>query len=80
MFKGRIILILLVLAAGVQFCAAEEVQWLQYYSAREASNVVGDMGSQSLEMSSEKPKGVELPDFKADKPNGQKRTSVYISG
>ncbi|MHC4395684.1 MAG: hypothetical protein ACYS1A_08515 [Planctomycetota bacterium] len=68
MLKGRIILILLVLAAGVQFCAAEEMQWLQYHSSRKASSIVGDMGSQSLEMSSEKPAGVELPEFKADKP------------
>ncbi|MHC4738381.1 MAG: hypothetical protein ACYS9Y_05695 [Planctomycetota bacterium] len=68
MSKGDIILILLVSAVGFQLCAAEEEQWLQYRSAREASSIVGDMGSQGLKMSSKRPEGVELPEFTEEEP------------
>ena len=42
---------------------AEELQWLAYRSAREASGVVGDMRWHSLDLTDEKPDGVELPQF-----------------
>jgi hypothetical protein len=42
---------------------AQEVQWLQYRSASEASSVVRDIGLQSLAPVGEKPAGVTLPEF-----------------
>jgi len=68
MSKREVIFIFFLSAVGVQLCAAEEVQWLGYLSSREASSIVGDMGSQGLKMSSERPEGAELPEFKEEKP------------
>jgi hypothetical protein len=48
--------------------ADAQEQWLQYYSAREARQIVSDMGLQGLELSTEKPGVVELPEFKTDSP------------
>ncbi len=44
---------------------AQEEQWLQYHSEREAQQIVGDMGTSNPTLTSEKPQGVELPEFKA---------------
>jgi hypothetical protein len=49
---------------GISIAAAQDEQWLQYYSARQARQIIGDMGSQHLEISSGKPTGAELPEFK----------------
>ena len=58
---------LLVLASTV---AAQEEQWLQYKCEREAERIVGygDMRTLSLEVSTDKPPGVNLPQFKAENP------------
>ncbi|HUU19229.1 MAG TPA: hypothetical protein VMW72_18910 [Sedimentisphaerales bacterium] len=47
---------------------AQDEQWLQYHSEREAQRIIGDMASSHLEVTSEKPQVVELPDFKCDDP------------
>ena len=47
---------------------AQDEQWLQYHSEREAARIVGDMRTMSLKLLSERPEGVESPDFKCDKP------------
>jgi hypothetical protein len=47
--------------------AAQEEQWLQYHSARELGLLVSAQ-PQPLEISTEKPPGVELPQFKAENP------------
>ena len=47
---------------------AQDEQWLQYHSGRQAQRIIGDMGSQILKLSTEKPAGAELPTFKCDEP------------
>ncbi len=47
---------------------AQDEQWLQYHSEREAMQIVGDMTRSNLRLTSEKPQGVELPDFKCEEP------------
>jgi hypothetical protein len=47
---------------------AQEEQWLQYHSEQEAMQIVGDMMRSNLRLTSEKPQGVELPDFKCEEP------------
>ncbi len=44
---------------------AQEEQWLQYHSERQAQQIVGDMGTSNPKLTSEKPQGVELPQFKS---------------
>lgn len=44
---------------------AQDEQWLQYHSDREARQTLGDMGTLVLNATSDKPQGVELPEFKA---------------
>ena len=43
---------------------AQDEQWLQYHSEREAQRIIGDMASSRLEVTSEKPQDVQLPKFK----------------
>jgi len=43
--------------------AAQDEQWLQYHSAREAEQILGATRSRVLELSAEKPAGVQLPQF-----------------
>jgi len=43
-------------------------QWLQYRSANEARQIVGDMGYHFRELSSARPSDVKLPEFKAEQP------------
>jgi hypothetical protein len=45
---------------------AQDEQWLQYHSSRDSWQIVGDMGTSNPEVTSEKPKHLELPDFKCD--------------
>lgn len=47
---------------------AQGEQWLQYRSASEAREIVGDMGSLFREPSSVKPADIKLPNFKAEQP------------
>ncbi len=44
---------------------AQDEQWLQYHSEREAQRIIGDTGTSTLQVLSSKPQGVELPQFKA---------------
>ncbi len=48
--------------------SAQDEQWLQYRSERQAWQIVGDMEPSNPKVVSEKPQGVELPDFKCDDP------------
>ncbi len=52
---------LLVLTMQTQ---AQDEQWLQYHSSREAGQILGGMGQKILELSAEQPLGVKLPQFK----------------
>jgi hypothetical protein len=56
---------LIVLTSPAQ---AQDEQWLQYHSTRQAQQIVSDMGSSTLEITSKKPQGVELPQFKSTEP------------
>ncbi|MFB0554482.1 MAG: hypothetical protein ACETWQ_14350 [Phycisphaerae bacterium] len=47
---------------------AQDEQWLQYRSEREAWRIVGDMEPSNPKVVSEKPQGIELPDFKCNDP------------
>ena len=47
---------------------AQEQQWLQYHSAREVRLIGFSSGLSNLEVTTEKPAGVELPQFKSDEP------------
>ena len=47
---------------------AQEEQWLQYHSTREAQHIISDMGISMPEVTSEKPTNVKLPDFICDDP------------
>lgn len=52
---------LLILVSQV---SAQQEQWLQYHSSEEASQILGGVASQTLDLSTEKPEGVKLPQFK----------------
>jgi hypothetical protein len=43
---------------------AQQEQWLQYHSSREAGQILGETGSQMIQLSSEQPAGIKLPQFK----------------
>jgi hypothetical protein len=56
-------------------------QWLQYRSANEARQMIGDIGYQFLQPSAAKPEGVKLPGFKGDQPLFlQWKTPMVASG
>jgi hypothetical protein len=44
--------------------SAQQEQWLQYHSSREAGQILGEVGSQTIRLSTEQPAGVKLPQFK----------------
>ena len=46
---------------------AQQEQWLQYHSSRETAQIFGGVGLQRLEISTEQPAGVNLPQFKGKK-------------
>jgi hypothetical protein len=58
--------LLLFLSASMAFGQGE--QWLQYHSANEARQIVGDMGYSYRQPVSAKPEGLKLPEFKAEQP------------
>ncbi len=64
-FRVAVAVGLLVLISAV---SAQEEQWLQYHSANEAWQIIGDMGASSPQPTSEKPQGIELPEFKSKEP------------
>jgi len=43
---------------------AQDEQWLQYHSEREAQRIIGDMALSHLEFTSEEPQDVQVPRFK----------------
>ena len=43
---------------------AQQEQWLQYHSSREASQIFGQAGFHMIEISTQQPAGVKLPQFK----------------
>ncbi len=47
---------------------AQSEQWLQYRSAREASQIAGGLSTRQLTMTDSQPVGVALPEFKSDSP------------
>jgi hypothetical protein len=72
-------LILGVLLASAAF--AQNEQWLQYRSANEARQMIGDIGYQFLQPVSVKPEGLKLPGFTADQPLFlQWKTTMVPSG
>lgn len=48
----------------VSHVPAQQEQWLQYHSSREAGQIFGQVGSQTIELSTQQPAGVKLPQFK----------------
>jgi hypothetical protein len=71
------------LAVGISIFAltswsfAQEEQWLQYHSSREVSQVAGGMYYRSLELSTEKPSGVELPQFSVRSPEDKGENQFF---
>ena len=59
---------------------AQDEQWLQYHSEREAMQIVGDMMRSNLRLTSEKPQGVELPDFKTEEPFFTSWSTPMVAG
>jgi hypothetical protein len=59
---------------------AQDEQWLQYHSEREAMQIVGDMMRSNLKLTSEKPQGVELPDFKCEEPFFASWSTPMVAG
>ena len=47
---------------------AQDEQWLQYHSERQAWRIVGDMEVSNPKVVSDEPDGIELPDFTCDEP------------
>ncbi len=47
---------------------AQNEQWLQYRSANEARQMIGDIGYQYLQPSAAKPEGIKLPSFSSGSP------------
>ena len=59
------VVLCVVLACAVP---AQNEQALQYRSANEARQMIGDIGCQSLQPSAAKPEGIKLPALKSDQP------------
>ncbi len=78
MFKQKFLFTLLLFGMG-QLVGAEELQWLQYHSSNQASQIVGDMGTQYIDLSDNKPEGVELPEFKSSGPIFAKWKSPMVN-
>ena len=70
----------LILLTFSPITASEQEQWLSYRSSREAEQIVGDMSSQFKELSSDKPQGAELPDFKSNRPFFTEWPSPMVKG
>lgn len=56
---------LFVLAVAAQ---ASEQQWLRYYSGRDTRQILGNIGSQQIGLSTDRPADIELPEFKTNNP------------
>ena len=65
----RLALVISLIMAFLPLVAgAQDEQWLQYRSSREAMQIIGGVRGLILEVTSEEPQGVELPEFKCDAP------------
>jgi len=60
-----LVITLLILTSAA---SAQDEQWLQYHSEQEAMQIIGNITRSNLRLTSEKPQGVELPDFKTEEP------------
>jgi hypothetical protein len=58
----------LLLLLSVSTALGQGEQWLQYRSANEARQIVGDMGYTYRQPATIKPEGLKLPEFKAEQP------------
>jgi hypothetical protein len=47
---------------------ASEEQWLRYCTARETRQILGNIGSQQIVLTTDKPAGIEFPEFITNKP------------
>jgi len=73
--------ILLILSMFAGRTAAQDEQWLQYRSANEASQIVGDMRYLYQTPGTSAPEGIKLPDFACDEPMFQRwETPMVESG
>ena len=54
----------IVLLILVSQAPAQQEQWLQYHSSREAGQIFGEVRSQTIELRTQQPAGVKLPQFK----------------
>lgn len=79
MFKQRFLVISLLFAGAVQCAHADQLQWLQYHSARQARDIVGDIGSHLVELIDDKPEGVQLPEFTSTEPIFAKWKSPMVN-
>ena len=69
--KRHVSIAVVILALGavlIPRVGAQEEQWLQYRSASEAFQIVGDMNYLYKTPTDSKPEGVEMPDFVSDAP------------
>ena len=60
--------VVIVLYSLAMAAEAQEEQWLRYRSAREARQILGNIGVQQMELHNERPVGVELPQFTSESP------------
>ena len=60
---AAVVLFVLALAAG-----ASERQWLRYCSGRETRQVLGNIGSQQISLSVDRPEAIELPELTTNNP------------
>jgi len=58
----------------------QQEQWLQYTVANEAWQILGDMGAATPQFSSQKPEGIELPEFKCDEPLFARWNTPMVEG
>ena len=69
---------LFILAVAAQ---ASEQQWLRYYSGRETRQILGNIGSQQISLSTDRPAGIELPEITTNNPLfGKWQTTMIKSG
>jgi len=70
-----------VLFALVFTTRASERQWLRYYSGRETRQILGNIGSQQINLSTDRPAGIELPELTTNNPLfGKWQTPMIKSG
>jgi hypothetical protein len=60
---------------------ASQQQWLRYCTGRESRQILGNIGSQQVSLSTDRPSGVGLPEFKTSSPLfGKWLTPMVTSG